>query len=131
MSGPQISAILVNYNAGDELRRALQSLYDEMYDMRWEAAVVDNASTDGSQTIVAEFRSHARLHANQANVGFARGVNQGLRATTAPLVLIMNPDSRLVAGAIAALLAGRSEPPPPAPEPASGVGILLFMAGPL
>ena len=103
MSGPQVSAILVNYNAGDELRRALQSLTDEMHEMRWEAAIVDNASTDGSEAIVAEFKSHASLIENRENLGFARAVNQGLARTTAPLVLIMNPDCRLVAGAIATL----------------------------
>jgi GT2 family glycosyltransferase len=32
-------------------------------------------------------------------VGFARGVNQGLAATSAPTVLILNPDCRLIAGA--------------------------------
>jgi GT2 family glycosyltransferase len=42
-----------------------------------------------------------RLIRNETNVGFARGVNQGLAATTAPYVLIMNPDCRLMAGAIA------------------------------
>ncbi len=104
MRGRQISAILVNYNAGDELRRALQSIADELREKRWEAAVVDNASTDGSQAIVKEF-IHASLVPNHENVGFARAVNQGLAATTAPLVLIMNPDCRLVAGAVAALRA--------------------------
>lgn len=105
MSGPQVSAVLVNYNAGSELRRALQSLADEMHELRWEAAVVDNASTDGSEAIVSEFSSYATLIENHDNVGFARGINQALRATAAPLVLIMNPDCRLVAGAIAVLRA--------------------------
>jgi GT2 family glycosyltransferase len=40
---------------------------------------------------------------NTTNVGFSRGVNQGLAATTAPYLLIMNPDCRLVAGAVASL----------------------------
>jgi GT2 family glycosyltransferase len=99
----KVSAILVNYNAGEELRRALQSIADEMHRQPWEAVVVDNASTDGSQRLVREFAPHARLIMNPANVGFARAVNQGLAATTAPRVLIMNPDCRLVAGAIVAL----------------------------
>lgn len=103
MTAPVLSAILVNYNAGDELRRALQSIADEMHGQPWEAAVVDNASIDGSAATVAEFAPHASLIANARNVGFARGVNQGLAATTAPRVLVMNPDCRLVAGAIAAL----------------------------
>jgi GT2 family glycosyltransferase len=100
---PALSAILVNYNAGDELRRALQSIADEMHGQPWEAVVVDNVSVDGSRAIVDEFAPFASTIVNTENVGFARGVNQGLAATTAPRALIMNPDCRLVAGAVAAL----------------------------
>ena len=103
MSAPEITAILVNYNAGAELARALRSIADEMAGRAWEAVVVDNASIDGSAASVAEFAPMVRLVQNTANVGFSRGVNQGLAASTAPLVLIMNPDCRLVAGAVATL----------------------------
>ena len=103
--GPSLAVILVNYNAGDELRRALQSAADELHELAWEAVVIDNASTDGSQAIVPEFAPQARLIANTTNVGFATAVNQALAASAAPLVLVMNPDCRLVAGAIAALRA--------------------------
>jgi N-acetylglucosaminyl-diphospho-decaprenol L-rhamnosyltransferase len=101
--GPALSAILVNYNAGDELRRALQSIADEMHGRSWEALVIDNASIDDSRAIVAEFEPMASLVVNSENVGFARAVNQGLALTAARRVLIMNPDCRLMAGAIAAL----------------------------
>jgi GT2 family glycosyltransferase len=100
---PEITAILVNYNAGAELARALRSIADEMVGRSWEALVVDNASSDGSAASVSEFAPMVRLVQNTANVGFSRGVNQGLAASTAPLVLIMNPDCRLVAGAVATL----------------------------
>jgi len=103
VSAPEVSAILVNYNAGPELRRALQSIADELAGQPWEAVVVDNASSDGSAEVVADFAPQVRLVRNVENVGFARGVNQGLAATSAPLVLTMNPDCRLVAGAFAAL----------------------------
>jgi glycosyltransferase involved in cell wall biosynthesis len=43
MSAPEIAAILVNYNAGAELARALRSIADEMTGRSWEAVVVDNA----------------------------------------------------------------------------------------
>ena len=98
-----VSAILVNYNAGPELRRALQSIADELAGTAWEAVVVDNASADGSPAIVGEFAPHARLVRNEENAGFARGVNQGLAASSGSLVLIMNPDCRLVTGAFAEL----------------------------
>jgi GT2 family glycosyltransferase len=89
-TGPQCAAILVNYNAGPELERALRSIADEMAGQSWQGIVVDNASVDGSATKVNQFLSDVRLVRNEANVGFARGVNQGL-------------DCRLMAGAIAAL----------------------------
>jgi GT2 family glycosyltransferase len=102
---PHISAVLVNYNAGLELRRALHSIADELAGRPWEAVVVDNASSDESGAVVEEFAPHARLHRNDENVGFARGMNQGLAATSGTLVLIMNPDCRLTAGAFDALRA--------------------------
>ena len=100
---PALAAILVNYNAGDELRAALASVRAEADGLAWEAVVVDNASVDGSGAIAEEFAPHARLLRNGENQGFGRGVNQGLAATSAPLVLIMNPDCRLGAGALAIL----------------------------
>lgn len=103
MSQPVLSAILVNYNAGDEMRRALQSIADEMSGHPWEAVVVDNHSADGSGDIALEFQPSVRVIRNAENVGFARGVNQGLAATSAPLVLIMNPDCRLMADAVTTL----------------------------
>ena len=105
MSGLDVSAILVNYNAGPELGHALQSIADELAAVAWEAVVVDNASHDGSGSVVHRFEPRARLLRNAQNVGFARGVNQGLAATTAPVVLIMNPDCRLEPGALARLRA--------------------------
>ncbi len=99
----ELTAVIVNYNAGPELREALQSIADEMAGRAWEAVVVDNASSDGSSGVVAEFAPHARVLRNAVNVGFGRGVNQGVAATTAPLILIMNPDCRLERGAIAAM----------------------------
>ena len=102
---PEVSAVIVNYNAGPELRTALQSIVADMAGHAWEAVVVDNASSDGSAAIAAEFTPHVRLVKNTTNVGFGRGVNQGVAASRAPLVLIMNPDCRLVSGAVGSMRA--------------------------
>jgi GT2 family glycosyltransferase len=96
---PPITAVIVNFNSGHELRHALQSLADQGR-ADWEAIVVDNASSDGSESVVGDFAPHARLIRNRENRGFGAGVNQGLAAARAPLVLIMNPDCRLLAGAL-------------------------------
>ncbi|MGE0446461.1 MAG: glycosyltransferase family 2 protein [Vicinamibacterales bacterium] len=105
MSTPSVAAVIVSYNAGEELRRALQSVVDECGTSGWEAVVVDNASADDSVAVAESFAPAVRVIRNARNVGFGAGINQGLAATTAPLVLIMNPDCRLVAGAIAGMTA--------------------------
>jgi GT2 family glycosyltransferase len=102
---PELAAVIVNFNAGDALRETLQSIADEARGVEWEAVVVDNASVDGSADIAFEFAPRARLIRNTDNVGFGRGINQGVAATRAPLVLIINPDCRLEPGALAGLRA--------------------------
>jgi N-acetylglucosaminyl-diphospho-decaprenol L-rhamnosyltransferase len=118
---PAVAAILVNYNSGGELRGALQSVADDLIHTPWEAVVVDNASSDGSADAVSAFAPHARLIRNQDNRGFARGVNQGVAASSAPLVLMLNPDCRLETGAVARL---RSELEPQAGCAIAGPRIL-------
>src|SRR5262245_49755745 len=95
----EVAAVLVNYNAGSELVLALQSISNDFDGRLWEAIVVDNASVDGSDSLVKPFAPRVRLIRNATNVGFGRGVNQGMAACRAPLVLVMNPDCRLVPGA--------------------------------
>jgi GT2 family glycosyltransferase len=108
---PDVTAIVVNFNAGDELRQALASIARELAGREWEGFVVDNASQDGSAAIAQEFAPAVSLIANAANVGFGRAVNQALARARAPFVLIMNPDCRLEPGAVAALEAElRREP---------------------
>jgi hypothetical protein len=70
--------------------------------VEWEAVVVDNASSDNSAAIVETF-PRATLIRNPANVGFGRAVNQAAAVATAPRLLLVNPDCRLVSGAISTL----------------------------
>lgn len=99
---PEVSAILVNYNAGSELATALESIRADCAQVRWEAVVVNNASTDGSAAVV-ESVPHSRLIRNEVNVGFGRAINQAVAVSKAPLLLFINPDCRLMPGALSTL----------------------------
>jgi N-acetylglucosaminyl-diphospho-decaprenol L-rhamnosyltransferase len=62
--------------------------------------VVDNASADGAaDTVRREFPS-VRLRALDWNSGFCIGNNIGLRGSTAPFVLLLNPDTEVFEGSL-------------------------------
>ena len=107
---PDVSAILVNYNAGPDLAVALRSIEADCSTLRWDAVVVDNASTDGSHEAAQTF-PRATLVRNATNVGFGRAVNQAVAVSKAPLLLLMNPDCQLVPGAMPMLRAALEAEP--------------------
>src|SRR5262249_5959671 len=60
--------------------------------VRPDVVLVDNASSDSTLKIVANYRQRIRVILNKSNVGFAAAQNQAIRATRAPWVLTLNPD---------------------------------------
>jgi GT2 family glycosyltransferase len=65
--------------------------------------VVDNASKDGTIDMVEEEFPPVELIANTENAGFASANNQAIRGGSAPFVLLLNPDTEVQSGALAAL----------------------------
>lgn len=97
----RVCAILVSWNTRDELLRALASL-KATAQVR-EILVVDNASSDGSVAAVRAAYPDVTVIENAENLGFGRACNQGLQATTAPYVLLLNSDAELRPGALEAM----------------------------
>src|SRR5262245_43517077 len=99
---PLVRVIVVNYNGGQYLRRCLECLVRQT-ETRFEAVIVDNASTDGSlESVPADARFSVVELAD--NVGFARANNIGFEGCTAPFVALLNPDAFPEPGWLAALL---------------------------
>jgi GT2 family glycosyltransferase len=98
---PRVAIVIVTHNSAAEIGGCLDAL-EGLAEV--ETVVVDNASSDRTRDAV-EARGVC-LIANPTNAGFAAAVNQGVRATTAPAVLLLNPDAHLVEGldSMAALL---------------------------
>src|SRR6267378_1231540 len=91
----ELSAVIVNYQSRDALRVCLTTLAAAAPGVTLETVVVDNDSRDGTPVMLEREFPAARLIANSENVGYARAVNQGIRATRGPCVLVMNPDCEL------------------------------------
>jgi N-acetylglucosaminyl-diphospho-decaprenol L-rhamnosyltransferase len=99
------TVIIVSWNCREYLRRCLASLHEEGNRRTCEIVVVDNASTDGSVDMVrADFAGVAVME-NTRNVGFAAANNLVLRNITTSSVILLNPDTVLLPGALAHLVA--------------------------
>jgi N-acetylglucosaminyl-diphospho-decaprenol L-rhamnosyltransferase len=95
-----IAVAIVNANTCEHLRACLATVQAEG---AGEVVVVDNASADGSVALVQAAYPWVRLQANETNLGYGAGANQAMALCTAPYVLLLNSDTRLQPGALAAL----------------------------
>lgn len=102
-----LSILIVSWNTRDLLARCLETVATELASFAPGAAetvVVDNASHDGSAALVRERFPWVRLIVNDANVGFARANNQAFAAAQGRYLLLLNPDTVLLPGALRALI---------------------------
>ncbi|MCS7300032.1 MAG: glycosyltransferase family 2 protein [Fimbriimonadales bacterium] len=110
---PDVSVVIVSYNTRELLRECLESLRGagilvcatNPSEQRAEVIVVDNASADGSASMVAECFPEVKLIANPDNRGFGAACNQGLRQAQGRYALILNADIRAEANAVQRLVA--------------------------
>ena len=119
-AGPALAVIIVSWNVRDLLAACLRSVLADLAGsgLAGQVWVVDNGSTDGSAELVRREFPQVRLVASDKNLGFAGGNNAALRAMgfTGPgwpsrgpaaqlpeAVLLLNPDTQIHPGALAAL----------------------------
>jgi N-acetylglucosaminyl-diphospho-decaprenol L-rhamnosyltransferase len=101
---PSLHIVIVNWNAGVQLRACLDSMRAALDD-RFRLArvtVVDNASSDGSLETLADLDLPLGIIRNTANRGFGAACNQGARDAVSDYLLFLNPDTRLTPDALAA-----------------------------
>jgi O-antigen biosynthesis protein len=99
------SIIIPAWNGKDYIEACLNSLLAQDYS-NFEVIVVDNASKDGSANLVAEKFPTVRLIRNGRNLGFAGGVNVGLRAAQGEVLILFNQDAMAKPGWLQALVSG-------------------------
>lgn len=91
-----VGIVIVNYNVRYFLEQCLQSIKNSVtHDLKLDVWVVDNASIDGSQALVASEYPDVHLISNVENVGFSAANNQALSQMHAKYVLLLNPDTVL------------------------------------
>jgi GT2 family glycosyltransferase len=103
MTHVPLSAIIVNWNGLRYLPDCFDALLPQLPPGA-EVVLVDNGSTDGSAALACERYPATRVVALRENLGFAGGVNAGLRAARGELLLLLNNDAFAEPGFVAALL---------------------------
>jgi GT2 family glycosyltransferase len=116
MMRPSVSVIIVNFNTREQTIECIESVYAESVSTQRSGPpsppplddltviVVDNGSVDGSADAIRDrFPAAVVIEAGE-NLGFARGVNRGVEASTDDYILLLNPDTVVIPGSLRALV---------------------------
>lgn len=91
-SSVSVDVIIVNYNGGEQLGQCLRALQRSGFPPT-TVHVIDNNSSDNSLDCTSGMRGLSLdVVRNAGNPGFAVAANQGLRASGADYLLLLNPD---------------------------------------
>ena len=100
---PELEVVIVSHGAKDLLRRCLRPSRPTRPRSATRVTVVDSGSPDSTPEMVAAEFPRVRL-VRRSNIGFSAANNLVLRETGASSVLLLNPDTEIVDGAIDACL---------------------------
>lgn len=96
----ELSIIILNHNGKQWLKDCFQSVFDNTHNISFEVILVDNASTDGSVEYVRKEFPQVKVIKNNANVGFTRGNNIGVKEAVGEYVCILNNDTIVLPDAL-------------------------------
>lgn len=94
---PGLAIVIVNWNAGQQLRDCIASIGRASHDgfALSGVVVVDNGSADDSLDGIAQLGVPVTVVRNPINRGFAAACNQGAAQATGDYLLFLNPDTVL------------------------------------
>lgn len=100
MERPAVAVVFVATNERNVLIPALESVFAHPPEHPLQMVVVDNASTDGMADEVSRRWPEIPIITQPWRMGLPANLNTGTRATSAPLVMLCNPDLIFHAGAV-------------------------------
>ncbi|RME59564.1 MAG: glycosyltransferase, partial [Caldilineae bacterium] len=92
------------WNGADVIEACLHAVYTHSGAGLREVICVDNASGDASVQVIQQAFPQVRLLRQPINLGFAGGVNAGMRAAAGDVIVLLNQDCLVQPGWLDALL---------------------------
>ena len=99
----QVTIVIPNYNGEKYLKNCIQSVRDHTR-IPYQLTVVDNGSSDRSIEEIEEAFPEVRVIRLDKNYGFCKAVNEGIRDSSTPYVLLLNNDTVIRKGFVENLL---------------------------
>src|SRR4051794_10479431 len=99
-----LAIIIVSTNEAHWLRPCLATVFDHAGDITLDIVVADNESTDGTRELVEHEFPRARV-VRCKNLGFSHANNRGWLTCNARYALFLNPDTQILDGTFAELVA--------------------------
>ena len=87
-----LDIVIVNYESSQFLEQCLRSAYNSSDGIPLNVFVQDNASKNSVDNVSVKF-PQITLTKNDYNMGFAKAINRALVKTSAPYILLLNPDT--------------------------------------
>jgi len=100
MNRPDLTISIISYNTSGLLKDCLNSVYENVKDIKFEIIVVDNSSTDDSPEMVKKEFPQVTLIENKENVGFAKANNQAFNRSKGRFFLLLNSDTKVLSHSI-------------------------------
>ncbi len=101
---PEVSVVVVTHDSAADIERCIRSIETASTNLSVEVIVVDNASVDGTAQTVRELFPEVCLVRSARRQGFATNANLGAGRASGRMLLLLNPDARLHAGALDVLV---------------------------
>jgi N-acetylglucosaminyl-diphospho-decaprenol L-rhamnosyltransferase len=105
-----LAVIVVSTNEAKWLPACLTTVFARAGDLKLDVVVADNQSTDGTAELVESAFPAARV-VESVNRGFSHANNRALRTCDARYILFLNPDTEIVDGTLAGLVAALDAKP--------------------
>ena len=106
----ELSIVIPSYDTASMTLRCCQAVLASMPDSS-EVIVADDGSRDGTAELLAREVPDVRVVRLESNRGFAAAANRGVAAARGRIILLLNSDAVVEAGALRAILAAFHDDP--------------------
>lgn len=92
MDNPELSIVITSYKNPDLLRLCINSIKENVKEIKYNIIVVDSATEEDTELMMREHFPDIEFFPFKKNVGFQRAVKKGLSESKGEFVLILNGD---------------------------------------